>query len=213
MEKSHIILGVTGGSGSGKTTFIRELRSSFDISDVCILSLDNYYKKRNEQVLDENGIHNFDLPDSIKSDELLQDIQALLKGDTVHRQEYTFNNADATPVMKTYLPAPVIIVEGLFVMHYPEIRRLMDVKIFVEAKENIKIARRIQRDRLERNYPLEDVLYRYQYHVSPSYEQYIAPYKELCDIVILNNYNFINAFKIIKSFIKLEVLKSIDNRE
>jgi uridine kinase len=184
------VVGVTGGSGSGKTTLIREIRKKFDLSQVCIISMDDYYLPRDEQHTDDNGEKNFDLPKSFDKKEFRKDLLRLMDGEIVERQEYTFNNEKKQAGMHTYHPAPVIIVEGLFLFHFKKIAPIFDLKVFINAKENLKVIRRIYRDRVERNYPLEDVLYKYEHHVLPSFEKYIEPYREEADIVINNNKTF-----------------------
>lgn len=200
-----IVIGISGGSGSGKTSFIRKLKTAFDDSEICIISQDDYYKTRDKQISDARGIKNFDLPVAIEDQELVYDIRALKSGKTITRQEYTFNNEAKTPGIITLKSAPVIIVEGLFVLHFEDIRKELDYSVFIEAKENLKVIRRIKRDQLERNYPLEDVLYRYENHVMIAFDKYIAPYKELTDIVINNNVNFNKGFEILVGFIKIKI--------
>jgi len=207
MSKPYII-GITGGSGSGKTTFLKELIGSFSSDDICIISQDDYYRPKNEQVKDALGVENFDLPRSINSSELVTDIIKLIAGETVERLEYTFNNVDVEPKTLVFKPAPVIIVEGLFVFHFQEIRKLLDLKVFIHAKENLKVIRRIKRDRLERNYPLDDVLYRYEKHVMPTFEQYIKPYTDKADIIINNNTNFDQALDVVRSFLQHKLNES-----
>jgi uridine kinase len=201
MEKPFII-GITGGSGSGKTTFIKHLREAFSDEQVCIISQDDYYFPRHEQEVDENGVHNFDLPKSIDKKGFQRDIERLIKGELVEVIEYVFNNKDATPSVKTFKPAPIIIVEGLFVFHYKKIRHLLDFKVFFYAADHLKIIRRIKRDQVERNYPIEDVLYRYERHVMPSYLKYIQPYMEDADIIINNNHNFNQGLAVLKGFLR-----------
>ena len=184
--KNPYIIGITGGSGSGKTTLIHHLADLYPGSEVCIISQDDYYRPRDEQHVDEQGVKNFDLPYSIDDEAFEKDIKRLLNGETVKRQEYVFNNTEATARMKIFHPAPIIIVEGLFIFHFENIKQLIDLKIFVHAPDHIKIIRRIKRDRIERNYPLDDVLYRYEYHVQPAYKKYIEPYLEVADLVINN---------------------------
>ncbi len=200
MSKPYLI-GVTGGSGSGKTTFIKGLRGAFKEKELCIISQDDYYFPREKQKLDEQGVRNFDLPGSIDSKSFADDLVRLISGDTVVREEYTFNNENASPKLLTFYPAPIILVEGIFVFHYREIMKLLDLRIFLEAKENLKVIRRIKRDRIERNYPIEDVLYRYEKHVMPTFEKYILPYKPDADIIINNNSHFDNALEVIKGFV------------
>lgn len=197
-----LIVGVSGGSGSGKTTFIKKLRTVFEETAVCILSQDDYYRPIQEQQKDKQGIENFDLPGSIDDDAFVKDIGRLAKGEIIQKPVYTFNNLDAELELQSFCPAPILVVEGIFVFHFPSIRELIDLKVYIHAKENLKIIRRIKRDREERNYPLEDVLYRFENHVTPAYEQYIRPYFELSDIVINNNDNFDMGFKVVEGYFR-----------
>lgn len=201
MSKPFII-GITGGSGSGKTTFIEAIRSTFSKKELCVISQDDYYRPKEEQTQDEMGIINFDLPKSIDKKAFYKDIKRLTEGKKVTRTEYTFNNDQKKPKILTFSPAPIIIVEGLFIFHYKKINELLDLKIFLHAKENLKVIRRIKRDRVERNYPLDDVLYRYENHVLPTFEKYLRPYIEKCDIVINNNIKFDAGLNVIMCFLK-----------
>ncbi len=196
------MIGITGGSGSGKTSFISELRKAFLEEEVCILSQDDYYFPRDQQLTDEAGVKNFDLPRSIDKKSFKADVERLLAGEVVERLEYTFNNEKANPKMLRFPSAPVIIVEGIFVFHFKKIRRLLDLKIFLHAKENLKVIRRIKRDQVERNYPIEDVLYRYEKHVMPTFERYIEPYMDEADIVVNNNSHFSVGLEMVKGFIR-----------
>ena len=189
-NSNSFIIGISGGSGSGKTSFIRDIKEHFSKEQICFLSQDDYYKPRELQKEDENGIKNFDLPESIEMDEFYFDLVKLTNGMSVERPEYTFNNENKNPGMIHLDPAPIIIVEGLFVFYEPKLFNLLDLKILIHASDTQKIIRRIKRDRVERNYPLEDVLYRYEHHVLPSFETYIFPFFNKVDIVINNNKSF-----------------------
>ena len=207
MKQKPFIIGITGGSGSGKTTFIHQLKEEFSEEELCVVSQDDYYRPREEQHTDEHGIKNFDLPTSINQKEFLADLKKLVSGNEVSRVEYTFNNANAKPKMLTFRPTPIIIVEGLFVFHYKEIFDLFDLKIFLDAKDNLKVIRRIKRDRVERNYPLDDVLDRYEHHVMPTYEKYIKPYLEMADIVVNNNDDFDEGLAVVLGFLQSKMKK------
>jgi len=202
------LIGITGGSGSGKSSFIRRLRKLFSEDQLCIVSMDDYYLPRENQVEDEKGEKNFDLPKSFDKKAFRRDLEQLMAGHTVTKEEYTFNNAGAAPRMLTFRPAPVIILEGLFVFHYKKIAPQFDLKIFINAKENLKVIRRIYRDQVERGYPIDDVLYKYQHHVLPSYERYIQPYKEDADIVVNNNDQFERGLSVVEGFLRSKLLWS-----
>jgi uridine kinase len=202
-----LTIGITGGSGSGKTFFIEMLSSYFNTDEICLISQDHYYKPRELQHVDEKGIQNFDLPGAIERDQFHDDLLKLKKGKTVQRKEYTFNNPDVEPKMLEFRTAPIIIIEGLFVQFFPEIERELDLKIFIEAKDHLKLSRRIIRDNAERGYPLDDVLYRYQHHVMPVFESIIEPLKHSADFIIPNNHNFERALSIIVDALKARLKK------
>lgn len=199
------IIGISGGSGSGKTSFIKDLKSNFNDSEVCFLCQDDYYKPREMQKEDDNGIKNFDLPESMDLDDFYFDLVKLSNGLPVERQEYTFNNTNKNPGILHIKPAPIIVVEGLFVFHEPKIFNSIDLKILIHATDIQKIIRRIKRDRVERNYPLEDVLYRYEHHVLPSFETFIFPFINKVDIVINNNRTYELGKEMVISFLRSKI--------
>ncbi|MBS1507354.1 MAG: uridine kinase [Bacteroidetes bacterium] len=200
MMKPYTI-GITGGSGSGKTFFLQGLSAFFKPSEICLISQDNYYKPRDQQPIDENGIKNFDLPVSIDRESFLDDLLKLKAGQDVIKKEYTFNNPSAEPKQLEFKAAPILVVEGLFVQYFEEIAKELDLKIFIEAKDHVKLGRRIKRDQVERGYDIDDVLYRYQYHVMPIYESSIEPLKHYADLVIPNNSHFTNALDVLKIYL------------
>lgn len=204
MQKPFIV-GITGGSASGKTTFLRKLVDSFRPEDICLISQDNYYHPREHQLIDENGIINFDLPSSIDEVSYAADVQTISQGQSFSRLEYTFNNPNIIPKVLVFNPAPIVIVEGIFVFYFEEVARLLDLKVYIDAKEHVKLHRRIIRDKEERGYDLEDVLYRYLNHVAPTYEKYIKPYKQDADIVIPNNRKFDRGLEVLVSYLDTKV--------
>lgn len=197
-----LIIGITGGSGSGKSFFVQELMKKFRPEDVCLITQDNYYRERSEQPVDEKGIKNFDKPESINGDQLYNDLLTLRNGKEVEILEYTFNNPEIIPRTIIFHPAPVLILEGLMVFYWANIRKLIDYSVFIDADELIKVKRRIIRDANERGYDLSDVLYRYEHHVAPYYHQYLEPLKREVDIVIPNNIDFRKGLEVLEGFIK-----------
>lgn len=198
-------IGITGGSGSGKTFFLKSLAERFTDKEICIISQDNYYHPREQQKKDERGVINFDLPGAIDHELFLRDILQLKKGEVLSKTEYTFNNPNASPKILTFKPAPVLVIEGLFVQYFPAIDKELDLKIFIEAKDYVKLSRRIRRDNEERGYDLDDVLYRYHHHVMPVYESLIEPLKHQADLVIPNNSHFLRALEILMLAIRAKL--------
>ena len=195
-------IGITGGSGSGKTYFIKALSQHFKPDEVCLISQDHYYKPRDTQQTDERGVKNFDLPESIERGQLLEDILKLKKGESLFKKEYAFNTPNVKLNTLEFKSAPILIVEGLFVQYFEEIERELDLKIFIEAKDYLKLSRRIRRDNEERGYDLDDVLYRYHHHVMPVYESLIEPLKHKADFIIPNNQHFEQALDVLVRALK-----------
>lgn len=161
----------------------------FGNTSVTLISQDNYYVPREELPVDEEGDYNYDHPDSVKLHELIRDLKILQQGQEVKLKEYTFNNPSTDAKTITYSPAPIILVEGLFVFYKKELRDMLRLKVFVEADEHIKLSRRIKRDFAERGYSLEEVLAYYEKYVIPMYKKFIQPYKEHVDLILPNNYD------------------------
>ena len=196
------IVGITGGSASGKTYFLRQLLDSFAEGETCLISQDNYYRPKVLVPKDKNNIENYDLPEAIDFELYAHHVEQLKNGNVVTQKEYTFNNPNIVPTILTFTPAPIIVVEGIFVFHSVEVSRLLDLKVFIDAREHVKIKRRIIRDGDERGYDLHDVLYRWENHVAPTYEKYIEPTKYDADIIINNNTHFERGLAILTAFLK-----------
>jgi len=199
------ILGITGCSGSGKTHFLKSLQKRFGPEELSVISQDNYYIPRNNQPIDDKGIKNFDLPESIDLEAFYQDILRVREGETVERTEYTYNNPKKPAGKIIVNPAPMLIVEGIFIFSHPHIRDLINLKIYIDAKDHIRLKRRIIRDNEERGYDLEDVLYRYENHVIPTFEKHIEPYKMFADLIIPNDHHFDQAIEVLASYMKTKL--------
>ena len=203
------IVGVTGGSASGKTSFLKEIGHLFDKSQVCILSQDNYYKSAAVQTRDENGHINYDLPDCLDLDAFHDDMVLLKQGQDVKRREYRFQHEDQLGDWLHFASAPIIIIEGLFIFYREDISEHFNLKIFVEAQEHLQLERRLKRDTQERNIPADFVQYQWVNHVMPAYRQYLEPYKTKADIIINNNEHFQNSLKVVEDHFRWILRESI----
>jgi uridine kinase len=205
MIKPYIV-GITGGSASGKTYFLHQLLEAFSKEEVCLISQDNYYRTQEFVPKDQNNVENYDLPAAIDFELYAQHIEDLKNGKVVEHKEYVFNNPNIVPKILTFKPAPIIVVEGIFVFHSQEVSRLLDLRVFIDAKEHVKIKRRIIRDNNERGYDLNDVLYRWENHVAPTYDKFIEPTKYEADIIINNNTHFEKGLAILTAFLKSKLI-------
>lgn len=188
-EMVKYIVGITGGSGVGKTTLIKELFHQFKGS-IAKLSLDNYYLPIDKQQKDEQGIVNFDLPEGLDSVALKRDLEKLLNNQSVFQQEYNFNHPDKDKKQIEIAPKPLIIIEGLFVMHFEFIREALDYSVYLTVDKEKQLQRRLKRDTEERNYSEKDILYQWENHVIPAYKAFVEPYKKSADLIITNNDKF-----------------------
>ena len=179
------IIGVAGRSGSGKTSVIREVRNEFSEEDVCILSLDNYYKNRTDQEKDEKGYYNFDKMSSFEWDRVVNDINHLLQGNILYQPQYVYNKEIEAPDL-VYRPAKILIIEGIFVLAEPRIWSMLDYSIIIDAEVDVCRNRRLKRDLAERNYKETEILHRFDNHVLPSFNALIEPLKSEVNSVIIN---------------------------
>jgi uridine kinase len=186
-NKSPLIIGIAGGSGSGKTFFLNSFLHHFKNDEVTLLSQDDYYIPAGEMTQEENKLYNFDLPSTIDDEQFFIDIKKLIKGEVVYKKEYNFNNPLAVVKILEINPAPILIVEGLFILHFKQSAELLNLRIFIEADEEVALQRRIKRDGMERGYPEDDVLYKWENHVVPAYKEFLLPYREQCDQIVINN--------------------------
>jgi uridine kinase len=182
------IIGIAGGSGSGKTFFLKCFLEHFTDEEVCLVSQDDYYfPVAHNMTQEENKLYNFDVPETIDRKGFYADINKLINQEIIYKKEYTFNNLTAIPKMLEIRPAPILIVEGLFIFHFTEIAKLLDLRIFLEADEHVALVRRLKRDLEERGYSHDDALYKWENHVMPAYKEFLLPYKNECERIIVNN--------------------------
>jgi uridine kinase len=182
-----MVIGITGGSGSGKSSLMRALQRALPDSVVDVLVQDDYYHPITKQVKDPKGKVNFDLPTALDLDAFAADIRKLKQGRPVHVKEYTFNERTRVPKERMVKPKPVILTEGLFLLCNPTVRNELDHTVFVETDHTEQLRRRLDRDEKERGYTREMIMYQWEYHVQPAYEQFLLPHRMSCDLVIKNN--------------------------
>ncbi|KRL01358.1 uridine kinase [Liquorilactobacillus capillatus] len=183
--KQHpVIIGVTGGSGSGKTTVSRAIFNQLHGYSLMLLQQDSYYNDQAKMTLEERGKVNYDHPDAFDTDLLLKQLQDLLEWKTVDIPIYDYKLLTRSPKTLEQQPREVIIIEGILVLHDPRLRDLMDIKVFVDTDDDIRIIRRIRRDIRERGRSLESVITQYLHTVKPMYHQFIEPTKRYADIIV-----------------------------
>ena len=205
MSQRPYIVGISGGSASGKTSFLKHLSEALPAGNLCIVSQDNYYRPKDQQLRDENGQINFDLPTSIDRQAFHADMQRLMRGESIRIKEYTFNNASREALEVEMHPAQILVMEGLFIFHYAEIRDELDLKVYIDARDEIKLERRLKRDRDERGYEHDVVLYQWNNHVMPSYMQFLRPYRDEADIIVTNNSSYDLGLDVLKNHLAMVI--------
>jgi len=186
MTNNKLIIGIAGGTGSGKTTVVQQILRNLNTENVLVISQDNYYRNHPQLSFDERVKINFDHPRSIDFELLTEHVKLLKNGHTVEQPVYSFITHNRTEETILTHPKDVIILEGILVMTHPELRDLFDLKIFVHADSDERLIRRIQRDIQERGRDLPEVLNRYRSTLKPMHEQFIEPSKNHADIIIPN---------------------------
>jgi uridine kinase len=182
-----MIIGICGGSGSGKTTLLKRLCKALKEHQPSVFSMDNYYLPIEQQQRDTKGEVNFDLPTALDRQRLFRDLKQLIDGQSIEVKEYHFNTALDRITLLTIKPSDIIIVEGLFLFYYSEIRELIDFSIFMEVDPEIQLDRRLYRDQDTRGYSREAILYQWNEHVLPCYKKYLQPYESLADFRFHND--------------------------
>ncbi|MCZ6594382.1 MAG: uridine kinase [Bacteroidetes bacterium] len=196
-----LIIGIAGGTGSGKTTVVQQIIEELPPNEVCVISQDSYYKDTREMTYDERVRINFDHPKAIDFKLLVHHLKELRNGNTINQPVYSFVDHNRTSETIVIKPKKVIIVEGILILTQPEIRKMFDLKIFVHADSDERLIRRLKRDMAERGRDLNEVLIRYQTNLKPMHDEFIEPSKEFADIIIPNNrYNAV-AVEMIRNII------------
>ncbi len=195
------IIGIAGGTGSGKTTVVNKIISELGTDDIGVIYQDSYYVDLSHLSLNERKAFNFDHPRAIDFDLLYTHLQALKNGQSIQQPVYSFIRYNRTKDTVTVHPKKVMIVEGILIFTDQKLRDLFDLKIYVHADSDERLIRRIRRDITERGRTVEEVLTRYQTTLKPMHEQFIEPTKVYADIIIPNDRRNETAIEVIKSVI------------
>ena len=183
MDNKILVIGIAGGTGSGKTTLMKNLIARF-ADDVTVLSHDNYYKRHDELPYEERCKLNYDEPAALETELMARHLEALRRGEAISCPVYDFAVHNRSDETVRIVPQRVIIVEGILIFENKELRDLMDIKIFVDTDADVRLCRRIKRDVNKRGRTLESVLTQYQQTVKPMHEKYVEPSKRYADIVV-----------------------------
>ena len=181
---STILIGIAGGTGSGKTTLTRHLKEHFG-QEVTVISHDNYYKRRDGKTYEERAKVNYDHPSAFDTDLLIEHLRQLKAGHSIQCPVYSYSDHNRTDRTVEIFPTKVIIVEGILIFQNPTLRDMFDIKIFVETDADVRILRRALRDVEERGRTLQSVVTQYLTTVKPMHEQYVEPSRKYADIVVL----------------------------
>ncbi|MCF0133482.1 MAG: uridine kinase [Blautia sp.] len=201
-----IIIGIAGGTGSGKSTFTNRLKNEF-VNDVSVVYHDNYYKRQDEIPFEERKKVNYDHPDSLETDLLVEHLRKLREGEAVDCPVYDYTQHNRSNQTVHIEPRKIILVEGILLLADPRVRDLIDIKIFVEADADERILRRITRDVKERGRDLDNIVEQYLTTVKPMHYLYVEPTKATADIIINSGMNDV-AFDIVRSKIQLMLYPS-----
>ncbi len=179
-----MIIGIAGGTGSGKTTLTNRIKERFG-EDVTVVYHDNYYKRHDEMTYEERCLLNYDHPDAFDTDLMIEHIKCLRQGEAVQCPVYDFTVHNRSDRFVEIRPTKVILVEGILIFENQELRDLMDIKVFVDTDADVRILRRILRDVKERGRSLDSVVSQYLNTVKPMHEQFVEPSKRSADIIVL----------------------------
>jgi uridine kinase len=197
-----LIIGIAGGTGSGKTTVVNEIIDRLNKADVAVIPQDAYYRDNSHLPIEQRQEINFDHPDSIEFELLIENIKKLKNGESVHQPIYSYLTCTRFEESVLVKPQKIIIVEGILCLQPEELRKLMDIKIFVDCDADVRLSRVIMRDIIERGRDVIKVLHRYEDTVRPSHLQFIEPTKRYADIIVPEGGKNKVAIDIITQYIK-----------
>ena len=203
---SAIIIGIAGGTGSGKTTLTRHLKDHFG-PEVTVIGHDSYYRRQEGKTYEERALQNYDHPDAFETDLLVRHLRELREGRSIQCPVYSYVDHNRTDKTTEIFPTKVLIVEGILIFQDPVLREMFDIKIFVETDADERILRRALRDVEERGRTLRSVVTQYLTTVKPMHEQYVEPSRKYADIVVLEGGHNLVALEMIMQRIQSHIDK------
>lgn len=184
MNNNHVLIGIAGGTGSGKTTITHNIITAFGSDRVALIDQDSYYHDLSHLPLEDRGKINFDHPNAIDNELLRQQLRSLISGQAIDKPLYNFVTHSRMPSTIKIYPKPVIIVEGILIFVEKELRDMFDIKLFVDTDADVRVLRRIKRDLHERGRSLESVEQQYLTYVRPMHLEFVEPSKRWADLII-----------------------------
>lgn len=197
-----LIIGIAGGTGSGKTTVVNKITSKLHEGDVTILNEDAYYRDNSHLLIEERQKINFDHPDAIEFELLIEDVKKLQNGENIHQPIYSYLTCTRSTETVLIKPLKVIIIEGILCLSNKDLRKLMDIRIFVDCEADVRLTRVIRRDLIERGRDVHQILQRYEETVRPSHLNFIEPTKRYADIIVPEGGDNAVAIDIITQYIQ-----------
>ena len=182
-----LTIGITGGTGSGKTTILNQIKEKFNEKDICFISQDSYYNDNGDLSFEEKNKINFDHPDAVDFELMINHLIDLKNGVNINQPIYSFFNHNRTEKTKTIESKKIMIVEGTLILNNKKLRDLIDIKVFIESSVDLRFKRRLNRDISERGRSEEEVIELFNNRLNEMHKLYVEPMKKFCDIIITNN--------------------------
>jgi uridine kinase len=205
-----VVIGIAGGSGSGKTTVLNRIIGEFGPDPIAVLDHDAYYRDLSHLSPEKRARFNFDHPDALETELMTEHLDALIEGEAIEKPVYDFTTHTRAEETETVAPRPVIIIEGILVLAESSLEERMDIKIYVDAADDIRLMRRIRRDLQERDRSIEGILRQYERTVRPMHLEFVEPSKREADIIIPRGGHNQVAIQMVMSRIQ-ELLRSVEN--
>lgn len=197
-----LIIGIAGGTGSGKTTWTQRLVEFLPKDEVAVIAQDSYYKDNQQLSWDQKKNKNYDVPEAFDNDLLIQHLKTLKKGQPIQSPVYCFKQHQRNEEFQLVSPKKIILVEGILLLSIEELRNMFDLKIYLDCDSDLRLVRRINRDMSERNRSLQEVVYQYQRVLKPMHDKYIESSQKYADLIVPNHFENTKPLELIQAYIQ-----------